>query len=500
MNLMRVVVAVVAGLSGPVVVAGERVALLADFEDQRVGEPRPAIRYWKWTAQQKARAAEYSSLQVVGDGAGGRHALQLTVTDKLPWTAHGRFRVLKLCEGLLPPRADAVRMTLKPLDGKMTLTVGGPTVYFGHSDVTAEPRTLDAVEDDGWRTIEFSLNHGLRRNLRRAGLGRRSPVIYYTRWIQEPLFLTIVKPSSGRMLIDDVELISRGEGQSYPTFERTQIRRVAPIADFETPADMQRTFTWFSSPHGAPSFDGPPALARRTWKPPQMRRIQAGGGEGGAWQVELQGFEEVCFAGIHVRGTAGANAMALRLKVDHPEESFRQVALDFLAMVAGRGDASAFPWEALRPPAAWRKAPEVAFTYYLMQNKLTGVSFGWYHLRRAVARGTWTTLVLPLTDFVCAYGQGGCEALFRRQQPLRGESVIALLFVPPYRQRSGVTRVLIDELSFVKVPGETASLRSFWQVPDVSRVRLIEANDGVYGGVRQVPAGSATTRQAAPRH
>ena len=250
---------------------------------------------------------------------------------------------------------------------------------------------------------------------------------------------------------------------------------------------MAKAFTLFYCMHDGPDFAKPPYLLRKTWAPPALERIAVAGGRF-ALQSEKKVAEETCFTGIKAAGPAGANAIEVRVKASHPA-GFKEISLDFIALVVPDGAGSGLPWSKFRPPESWRKRPAVAFDYYLSKHSVRGASFGYYHVRRAVANGKWTRLVLPMPDFVCACGVGKCQPMLKRQLALRSENIVAVAFLASYRQRSGVTRVLVDELSFVKVPGEAGELRSFRQAADVGRLKLVKYTGPGRESVQQLPAG-----------
>ncbi|MGE3803252.1 MAG: hypothetical protein AB7K24_01120 [Gemmataceae bacterium] len=433
------------------------VARLRDFEEERSG-PLAPIKFHGWPAEQQENAGKFSQLAIVRDDAFGKQCGKLTIDKTFPWGGRSEYRALTIGPDYLPPEADAVRLRVKVVAGSFRLAVGSPTVYFGHSDVLTAAVEVTAKQEPAWQIVEFSLNHDLTRNFRRARFGRAAPVIHYTRWIQEPLYLYVVKPSQGTLLLDEVELVARGEGRPFVQPADDQIERVALIADFEQPADLSRTFTFFQEPI---DLDKPPHLVREGWLPPTLARAAQGQTGKFSWQIEQKGTEEVAFAGIMATGPPRANAFALSVKGTHPQAG-HNVVLDFLVYVAPPAQRDKFPWKDFAPPARWQKDPR-AFTYYLDQERTRGPSYGFYHLRRTIPNGTWTTLVLPFPDFICAYGQGDCAAMFGRQLPLAGESIMALGLVSPYGQRAAATTILIDAISFVKIPGTPDELRSFWQ-------------------------------------
>jgi len=440
--------------------------VLRDFEATALGGRRPAAMYWNWTPEQKASALEYSSVEIVGDAAVGEKCLKLVVTERLPPSRSG-YRMISLGVDYLPPEADAVRLRVKVLKGHFAIAVGGPTVYFGHSDVMTRSVPLNADTHAQWTTVELNLNENLTRNDRRAQWARHSPVVCYTRWIQEPLGIHAEPGSVGEMLIDQVELIARGQGQPYPVFEPTQIRTIAPGIDFEAAASMANAFTVLSNTTEQPKFDQAPHLVRKAWPPPRIARVAEGREGRYSLEMVMTGAEECCFAGLKLAGAGEANAIALTIKAQYAGRGKPDVVLDFLAWAAPPDQHGDFPWSDLRPPASWRNSPEIAYTYYLSPKNAAAAraSFGFYHIRRTVPNDQWVTLVMPLADFICSYGQGAMTPAFQKQLPLAGDQVLALTFLSYFGQAAHPLRVLIDDVTFVKVPGTLQTLRSFHQSP-----------------------------------
>jgi hypothetical protein len=178
-------------------------------------------------------------------------------------------------------------------------------------------------------------------------------------------------------------------------------------------------------------------------------------------QIDHKGTEEVAFTGVKVGPVArdGANAVAVTVRADHPGP-FDEVVIDFIVYVTS--DGTPFDWKRFAPPPTWKQQdPAATFDYYLSQQAMADVPYGFYHARRAVPNRQWARLILPLADFTCAYGQADCARLFRDQKPLVAEQITALGLLTPYRHRSQATRLLVDDISFVTVPGRDEDLRSF---------------------------------------
>jgi len=437
-------------------------AVIEDFEDEPVGYIG-SILPWYWTEDQKRDWAKYSRLEIVADPGSGNKHFMATLSPDLPWDRNGQpvdlYQIRKTGMDYTPPVFDAVRIQVKVLQGEFRLTTTSSTIYFGNSDVTCQPKVLNLTTNDTWESIDFDLNQGLTRNYRRAGFSQGSPVIYLSRWIQEPLSIGVLNGSHGILMIDRIELVKKGQGRQFPSFASSQIRQVGAVADFETIADLAKAFTFT---HADTDLSGPPVLARPTWAPPILARVQEA--VSGHYSLEARqiGHEEVAFTGIKALGPKGANAIALKMKVDHPSSLVVQ-CLDFVVYAAPESERTAFPWNRLEPPVSWKNSPDLAFNYYLSQKNTAGLSYGFYHARRHFQNGEWQTVVIPLADFMCAYGQEHCEYWFKNQIPLSSERITALGFLPPFRQRYGETRILIDEVTFVSVAEEDAPLRSFWQ-------------------------------------
>ena len=126
----------------------------------------------------------------------GASCLKITVASDFAWTRPDgtpapidAFRVALLSNPHLPPETDAIRMRVRVVSGRAILSVGGPVSQIGSSDVFCDPHLVEPQGADEWQVVEFSLNHPIARNFRRANLSRDLPVIYYTRWAQEPMTL-----------------------------------------------------------------------------------------------------------------------------------------------------------------------------------------------------------------------------------------------------------------------------------------------------------------------
>lgn len=447
-----------------------------DFRKATPGPAQPLVIQWSWSDEQKQQAASFSTRQVVEVESG--RALQLTVTSQMPWGPPPGYRAMTIGPDLLPPTADAIRLHYRVLEGEVTIAVGGPTIYFGHSDVQSRAVTLTADGTDQWRTVEFPLHSPVTRNFRRAGFARHSPVIYYTRWIQEPLGIYLFRDSVGSFLISHVELLHTGQGRPYPTFNADETKVIATINEFDSPDTIDKAFRAI---HAKVDFSGPPQLVRKDWTPPKLSHVPAADDRQGMLRIDHSGFEEVIFTGIKVDGVAGANAIAIDLRATHPMKTFDELSIDFNAFTAP--PSNPFEWARFAPPPAWLEQPELSFDYYLDESAVRDVPHTMHHARRAVANGEWTRIIIPLADFVCVYGGGEMADALQKQQPIDSAQVFAIGMLSSWRQRSGVTTYEIDRIQWVHVPGDDAALRSFPQV-GVDQVQLVPMPDlGGGGGV-----------------
>ena len=450
------------------------VATLRDFEDEDVGPTTPPfISAWNWPAWEKAAASNHSSMSVGRWGSSGGKCGRLVVTSGLYWGTADSYATFDLFATLLPPEADAVRMRVKVLRGSAVVAVGAPTIYPADSDVWSQLRTLNASTSDDWEVVELSLFHGVARNYRRDLWTSVSPTIYFPRWIQDVLQLYVLHPTDAEILIDDVQLISTGAGRPYPTFSPADIAVVGQALEFNAPAGLEPTFT---ASHLVRAANPPAKLSLTNGPTPGTS----------AWQTVLRGQEEVSFAGVKVQTDSSANALVLKIAARHPR-NFTELALDFFVYAVPESARPSFPWHELVP------TPATGFDYDLSPASLARANssqpfdLAFFHARRVVANSAvWETLVIPFADFVCVYGSGSLAAVEQQQSTLRGEEIIAMLFLPPWRQRSDATTVLIDSVSFGTLKSAAAgALRSFAQVANASAVKLVKLPQyPAYGGMR----------------
>jgi len=482
--------ALVAEASTPLPRPGKVISVLRSFEPGE--EPR-----WVSGANPAGHAEGYSD-----DTLFGARCLRVDATDPVPfsgWRKVGWDQIDKIyLVDLLkiphfPPEADAVRLRCKVLQGRFMLSVGGPVIQSGTSDVFSEPVEVTAANCAEWRTIDLSLNHRLLRNFRRARYSKDSPTIYQTRWGQENFYVMGLQRSEGILLIDQIELVSLGEGKPFPRFAAGDIRQVRMIADFETNDDRRKvatvlhgydggqgqedTFTqsWLREPDRPNGARWADKTGKKLVHEPVTLALADGGLHGKRSLAASAHFaEEHSFALIKAPGEPAANALKVILRVKGRNRDLRPnspnywgMAIDFLALVSPEN--TPLSWRALAASDELRRGPGPGFDYEFSLKRAQGISYGYYHARRLLQEGEWTTLIIPFADFACGFGQGELADAFRRQLPLQPAQLAGFMFTGPIRFDM---EILIDEISYVHVPGPPESLRSYWQVPDVSATRL----------------------------
>lgn len=398
---------------------------IESFDAARIGAPNSgAISHWKWSVEEKRNAKDFSRLEIrEGEGASGG-ALSVSIPKPLPRGADF-YTLWTTGFDYLPPDAVAVRMRARVVSGKFALTVGSATAYFANSDVWARPQVL---EPGGWQTVEFSLVADLQRNFRRAVFSAESPVIHYTRWIQEPMRIMLGADSHGELWLDDIELVVSGQGTGSAAYRDDKIRALAA-------ADLARAFTFATDDK---EFDLARTPGKEAVRKPAILKPPAAGGA--PLEATQRGLEEMSFIGIPVACPEGANAFRVTLKLAH-QSRLSELAVDFLALVSREGT---FPWT--------KPADENGgFDFCLSPAHTKGVSWGFYHARRIVPNGEQVTLVIPFGDFLCAYGSGELCERYQRQQPLRAGEVVALAIVSPFRQAAADTLFTIQSLEAVRL-------------------------------------------------
>jgi len=394
------------------------VTVLEDFEEN-AARNAASISHWRWSTEDKENAAHTTSALMEMLPGASCHGLKVCVDAPLPpqpeWLAIWHTRA-----DYLPPEAVAVRFRAKVASGCFTITCGSATTYFACSDVWANPVALRAGD---WTTVELPLLTGLKRNFRRAVFSAESPVVHYTRWIQEPLRLMIDSSSQGELWIDDVILVL-ADAQPAPPAQASVL----------SSADLEKAFTFATDKK---EFDLAGGLSTEALRKPASLSWSA---TSPLLSVRQRGLEEMSFAAIPIAAPAGANAFRLQGRFVH-ESNAPFVVVDFLALVAPEGTA---PWRI--PPRTGK-----GFDLCLTPTHTSGTSWGFYHSRKRVPNNQPVTLDLPFVDFLCAYGQGDLRECHLHQLPLNPHSIAALSFTSPFGQRRADTLFLIDALETVSL-------------------------------------------------
>ncbi|HCE45274.1 MAG TPA: hypothetical protein DET40_17175 [Lentisphaeria bacterium] len=466
----------------------------------------------------------------------GKGCLHVTVPKGFDWKWKGwdgkqnatleNAQVSILSGPYLPPEADAIRMKVKILSGRAILAPGGPVSQIGNSDVFCDPKLVEPVKGDAWQTVEFSLNQPLMRNFRRANFTTGLPVVYYTRWVQEPVYLYIFAlpeklhtETETELFIDQVELVAKGEGRAFPKFAANDVKEISTIASFKTEKDLGNVL---SVAHGY-SISKPFEFGYRRKADPEARALPdymkksspfvqqegtlypapryslvAGVDGRKALQAECTWAEEGQIVTIRTQADAKANAFKFTLKPDYSSISKGNTyviesggkkahAVDFIIFVSPKG--GDFPWHDIEATDELKQAfkdsgytgPGAKHDFLLTTERSKSInvpdirqagSFGFYFARRHMPAGEWTSSIVPFADFICVYGQGDCKDMQLKQLPLAAENISAIGVLAPFGTGHGT--IAIDDISYVSVPGTPAELRSFWQVPDVSKVKLIK--------------------------
>jgi len=424
-----------------------RVQLLRDFDDGQTGGLSP-INFWRWTDAEKKAADTFSRIELLADPDRPGKVFQASIQQNLPKTAD--FYPLFPLVDYLPPEAEALRMRVKVVTGKFELTAGSPTVYFGNSDAYTKTQIL---EPGDWRTIELSLIRDLWRNYRRPIFSRESPLIYYTRWVQEPMRIMVSSQSWGEIWIDDVELIGRGEGKPFPVFPKEAVKSRQAF-------DLAQAFTYATDSR---EFDLSYTPGKEAMRKPAVLRH-----EGDVLHATLRGIEEMSFIAIPAAVPAEANAFRITLTLENEIVGERGNVLDVVPLIAPKGQ---FSWDRFRPSAEQLASGKTGFSYCLSPERTEGSSWGFYHARRPVPNRERTELVIPFADFICASGTGELRDRHQKQQPLAAGEIVAVALLTPFGQGRVETAYTIEKVEAVTVAGNEKDWVSYPQA-DLSKLTL----------------------------
>lgn len=448
-----------------------------------------------WPADLKTNAGLYSSRTNAWDPDSGRMVFRLSMPTNFPWqwlsgTATKVIDSISLLTmtgwDYLPPEADEIWVRIKVVSGRFHLAFGCINLAFAPSDTYTDIRIVDDSVA-GWQTLRFSLQKNLVRNYRRNDFTKTLPYIATARWIQENMMLYLFRPGHGEMLVDGVQLVSSGLGRPYPQAGPDRIKPVATVADFETTNDLGLAFAYTTVPldlagpqptnytKTSTLTSGKIMVAGKSiqwYLPPRFSWV--GESTQGAHSLEVRqiGYESYAFTGLRLPHPEGANALLLTVKADHGS-TFTSLVLDFLAYAAPPHALETFPWTNCQPSAAWLANTNLNFDLFLSESNSTKESYALYHLRRAVPNHQWTQVLLPLDDFAGIYACNGGTNLFTSLEPLQSTNLLFMSFFSPYRQLKAETRLLVDDVSLVRVDLPVEQLRSFWQNPSIPGAQLI---------------------------
>lgn len=444
-------------------------ATTSDLDGLELFGPRP-ITSWRWSPQQKADASRFSEMSISSDGSSSP-IWKIRVDPEIPFVLP-YLEVLSLGANYLPPEADAIRMKVRAISGTIHLTFGGPTAYFGNSDVFLRPVEITAHQKPSdWATIELSLHEGLIRNFRRPSFSRTSPTIHYTRWTQEPTYAYLLRGSAGEAHITDIEIISHGCSQPFPDIALSQTTNPHPIADLSSKHHTSKLFTaligdteteFVSNPD-----QHPPATIMHFTDPT----------EGPVAQVKGRFLEEVSAIGVEIPPDTRGDTLHLRARIDSPIPS--RIApnvpaqpLDILLYESP--DPSRFNGSPFVRPTGSAAHDATRFDRNLSHANLLkhqDLPLAIYQARRFTPPATWTDTLIPLEDFVCIHAQGSLTERFQRQLPPQPTHLISVALVPPWpRKGRPETTITLHHIQLVTRinPG---TRRSYFQSPITTLLR-----------------------------
>lgn len=310
----------------------------------------PPYSLWRWSPEQKARAGQYSSRAITLGQDGKSPCLRITVSPEFPW-AEQPIPLQMLTSDQFPPEADGVVMRLRVESGAFTLSLGGPTAYFGDSDVLTAPQRVVAGD---WQDMRFDLHEGLSRNFRRAGFGRAAKVMSYNRWAQESPSLYVHPGSSGTLLVQSATLVASGKGHAFPHFDPSDLSLVQAV-----PMTLDRAFTLLMADSQVADFKASwidPSGSH--YPPPALTASSAPDGiPSSAIAASASWSEEIRWAGLRTVPQTGADAVELTVRVQSfaPATQLTSEAgqpIDIGLLMAPPNEM--FPWERLAPPPEWR--------------------------------------------------------------------------------------------------------------------------------------------------
>jgi hypothetical protein len=134
------------------------IGTIEDFDAVPVGPfQKGFLESSRWTEEHRQRAKEWSSLEIVPASEGSGRTLRIRINDSQAFT--GEARAFTRLAPYYPPEADALRIRLKVILGQASIYLGGPTAYFGNSDVFTEPQVIRAETKPQWVEVVCNFNH-----------------------------------------------------------------------------------------------------------------------------------------------------------------------------------------------------------------------------------------------------------------------------------------------------------------------------------------------------
>ena len=455
-----------------------------DLEGLAAISARPVVS-WLWSKEEISQASQFSRMELNRDSTGAM-LWTLQVSPTIPF--HRPYlEILNLGIKYFPPEADTIRLKVKAMSGTMIIGFGGPTAYFGNSDVFLRPTCVMATTNPPeWQTIEFSLHQGLFRNFRRAGFSVHAPWIYYARWAQEPTWFYLFRGSHGEIQMKDLEIVANNIAHPFPEYRAADMVQVSTLVRFNSSNSMDKVFTvllgvedkeFNLSWNPTSTIAHPPLVVSLTTNSSTERIVRARG----------KFLEEVSGLGILLEPGAVGTGLRFRLKVDTAAKNIMIPAIpcqpvDFLLYESST--ATGFDWRPFGPSPELLKGPGWGYDRNLTYNKLKGLpelSLATYHARRFVPNGQWCDVVIPLADFLCLYGSGNLVDRFQNQLPPDPRQVIAAVTLVPWpRLGRYETTIEIQDIALVELKRSSGFQTSYFQYPDPAKLIKIPLRKGTY--------------------
>lgn len=440
-------------------------AVIVDYRHESAAEFRP-YSHWRWSPERKAAAGDFSRRAIVAAEDGGRHLL-LRVSPEFPWDGQP-VALHTLTSDYFPPESDAVVLRLRVESGAFILAVGGPTAYFGDSDVFTASRRVEA---GGWTDVRFDLHEGLQRNHRRAGYGAAAQVVAYTRWAQESTTVYVLPGSSGTLLVQSAKLVGGVRGRPFPTFSPAAMEVVQHV-----PATLENAFSILLADSQTADFKASwlePGACR--YPPPVLAIVEGASPESVAVSATAGWSEEIRWAGLKTVPAAGSDALALKVRVatDTPSTQLTADAgqpIDIGILVAPAG--GPFPWSRLAPPAEWRREARAKGYDLNLSHRVVGamadLDVALFHARRFVRLDVWESLVIPFEDFACVAATGAFRPRLAAHGPLAASdaSAAVLWLVPwPRRKPGSPATATVADIRFVHLSSSGHTPRRSYPAP-----------------------------------